>query len=205
MATPFSSYIPDEPGQAPNDTQSNIPHQSVSYNDSKFIEEDPKLIDHMDRSREEYMRAENAKKEKQKSITSEDIIEIIAANGRININFTTLINSLNQLGVSLDDCSENSFRHSNALTDIIEGKKLPVGFNSFEPKRCYSKLLELTKSLSDKMQTMAKKMEDLNAKFSQFKKNDELFRNELINRCQTLMQTKNDDSDEINKIEILTD
>ena len=183
MTTPFSSFVPDEPGQAP-DIQPKIPFEAVNYNDSKFLEEDPKLIDHMDNSREQYFREESRKNEKPKEITREEFAEITAANDRININFAVLIKNLNQISIDFDDCSENSFRHVNALMEILEGKKAPVGFPSLEPKRCFGKLLELTKTLSDKMQKAVKDMEKFKVETNQFKRNDEVLRNELIKRCQ---------------------
>jgi hypothetical protein len=180
MANPFVSEE-----QELGDVGASMPESglgTVNYNDTKFLEEDPKLIDHINNSREQYLEEENKKNKKTSGVTTDDLAEITAANNRINVNFTTLVKSLQQIAVNIDDCSENSFSHVNAIAEILDGKKPPVGFQSLVPKQCFSKLLELTTSLSNKMNAIVKSMVKLNIDMNQFKKNDELFRNELIKR-----------------------
>jgi hypothetical protein len=182
MSTPFSSFVPDEPGQPDLNTVSGVDLRPVNYNDTKFLEEDPKLIDHMDNRREQYLEEENKKRKKVFDITNEDLANIMAANDKINVNFASLVKNLDQSTVNIDDCLENSFRHVNAITDILNHKKPPVGFQSLDSKHCFTKLLEFTTSLSDKLQLVVKNMGKLNIELNQFKKNDELFRSELIKR-----------------------
>lgn len=157
--------------------------EQVNYNDGKFIEEDPKLVDHMNESRDKLTEEENKANEVVR-LTPEQFSQIITANNKCNIEFTKLIQSLTLNCVAFDDCTENSYRHANAITQILEGKKAPVGFATLEPKKCLDKLLTLVIELSDKMKTHTKTMEKLIVDFGQFKKSDEAFRSDILKQLK---------------------
>lgn len=152
----------------------------VNYNDGKFIEEDPKLVDHMNSCRDQLAEEETKSKEAPKKLTPEEHSGLVNSNNAGNIEFTKFIRDLAGTRVLFDDCMEHLFRQSNAIEQILEGKKAPVGFASLAPQKCFAKLGELVKEVSDKMQTNVKVMEKIILNLNQFKKTDEQFRDKLL-------------------------
>jgi hypothetical protein len=153
---------------------------SVNFNEGKFMEEDPNLVNHMNNCRDKFASEENKASENLVNLTPEELAQLKEANNQTNIEFTKLINNLGQNKTLFDDYTENLYRQVNALTQILENKKPPVGFLSLDPKKCFEKLYTLTHELSEKMQKNVKAMNDLIIDLGQLKKNDEHFRSKMI-------------------------
>lgn len=154
--------------------------QPVNFNDGKFIEEDPELVKHMNNCRDQLTDEENNSKMEVKKLSSEEHAALVTTNNSSNVEFTKLVRDLAGARVLFDDSMEQLFRQSNAIEQILEGKKAPVGFASLAPQKCFAKLGELVKEVSDKMQTNVKVMEKIILDLNQFKKTDEQFRDKLL-------------------------
>ena len=154
--------------------------EPVDFNEGKFMVEDPKFVEHMNSCRDKFNEEENKLNGNSAKLSPEDIVRLQAANDQTNIEFTKLLNGLACHKTLFDDCTENVYRHVNAIAQILEDKKPPVGFPSLEPKKCFEKLFSLTNELSDKMQKNVKTMDKLIVELAQLKKNDELIRSKLL-------------------------
>lgn len=177
-----SAEEPDHPSQQFNTihTESaDIPHRQINFNDGKFMEEDPKLVEHMNECRDKIEKDKES--EKIKSIlTSEEFSQLVGSNNNNNIDFTKLVQDIDKLRTTFDDCTEQSFRLSGCITQILERKKPPVGFTTLDPIKCLSKIGDMMKDLSENLQVNVKTMEKFMIELNKFKKVDESFRNKLI-------------------------
>ena len=159
----------------------------VNYNTEKFLEEDPKLVEHMNNQRDKLGEIDNKEKEIPK-IDGNLVDSLQKDNTEMNIVLSKLANELCGIRIQIDDFTERQHSHSNNASLLYEGKKA-VGFPTHsDAKGCMHKMKELTHELAEQMETTTKALEKILVDVSMYRKKDELYKMKLLKIIESFKQ-----------------